>query len=441
MSKLDVNFNNITGKIKAMHAVGQPPWLGINGSYLHYLTEAHIPYSRLHDMGGPYGGFVYVDIPNVFRNFDADENDPASYDFAFTDILVSKLVESGCMPYYRLGVTIENYVEVKSYRIDPPKDFNKWARICEHIIRHYREGWANGFNFDIVYWEVWNECDNEPDPKKNPMWNGTKEQYYQLYDVTAKHLKSCFGSSIKVGGYASSGLYSVLEDPKKYGIDLPPTVEDIPRYRNENFMAFFLGFIEYIKQNRSPIDFFSWHSYASIASTVTMERFVEKILNDNGYGDIEIHVNEWCNANKFELRGTSYASATLAEMMVKMQKTECDIMCYYDARIGASVYGGLFDPCYHKPLCTYYSIKAFGELYALGSEVECSCDGRLDVLGASDGNKKAVLLVNVNEEQTVECDLPNMRAFLIDQDNLFTPIAFDGKSVNLKKNQVVLIMD
>ena len=53
------------------------------------LTDAHIPYSRLHDVGGAFGSNRYVDIPNIFRNFDADGNDPASYDFAFTDELIS----------------------------------------------------------------------------------------------------------------------------------------------------------------------------------------------------------------------------------------------------------------------------------------------------------------------------------------------------------------
>ena len=87
MCKLNVNFDKIKGRIKPVHAVGQPPWHGLGGQYLHYLTEAHIPYARLHDMGGAYGGFVYVDIPNIFRDFSADETDPKSYDFTFTDIL------------------------------------------------------------------------------------------------------------------------------------------------------------------------------------------------------------------------------------------------------------------------------------------------------------------------------------------------------------------
>lgn len=50
--------------------------------------------------------------------------------------------ETHCKPIYRLGVTIENYQAVKAYRIYPPTDFAKWARICEYIIKHYNDGWG-----------------------------------------------------------------------------------------------------------------------------------------------------------------------------------------------------------------------------------------------------------------------------------------------------------
>ena len=50
MSNISVNFENVVGKIKPMHAVGQPPFLGMDFSYVEYLKKAHIPYSRLHDV-------------------------------------------------------------------------------------------------------------------------------------------------------------------------------------------------------------------------------------------------------------------------------------------------------------------------------------------------------------------------------------------------------
>ena len=75
-----------------MHAVGQPPMGigddGVHGGMMRYLKEANIPYCRMHDVGeGFFGENLYVDVPNLFRDFDADENDPAAYDFAFTDNL------------------------------------------------------------------------------------------------------------------------------------------------------------------------------------------------------------------------------------------------------------------------------------------------------------------------------------------------------------------
>lgn len=125
MAEISFDFNRVIGAIKPMHGVGQPPLLGIDTQYFKYLSEAHIPYSRLHDVGGWFGGNMFVDIPNVFRDFDADVEDPASYDFVFTDLLLKALDEHHCKPIYRLGVTIENFHQIKSYRIFPPEDYDK----------------------------------------------------------------------------------------------------------------------------------------------------------------------------------------------------------------------------------------------------------------------------------------------------------------------------
>ena len=126
MAKIKLNLSEALGAMKPMHAGGQPPVISTaRDTFFHYMTEAGIPYSRLHDVGGAFGQGKYVDIHNIFRNFDADENDPASYDFAFTDHLLKGIKAAGCEPYYRLGITIENYPEIKAYRLDPPKDFAK----------------------------------------------------------------------------------------------------------------------------------------------------------------------------------------------------------------------------------------------------------------------------------------------------------------------------
>ena len=251
MQKISVDFSKSIGKIKAMHAVGQPPFYGMDFSYCKYLQAAHIPYSRLHDVGGAYGRSVFVDIPNLFRDFDADENDAASYDFAFTDVLLAELVKYGVKPYFRLGVTIENYAEIRAYNIYPPKDFSKWARICEHVIRHYNEGWANGFAYGIEYWEIWNEP--EGNPFDNCMWLGTREQYFELYRVAASHLKKCFGDKIKIGGYASCGFSSLKYENSQKALQSGNTEglterEAIVLHRQ----TYYLAFLEMLKEYRPP---------------------------------------------------------------------------------------------------------------------------------------------------------------------------------------------
>ena len=78
MATIKIDTSKVIGKIKPMHAVGQPPTAGLGkniSSHYHYLTEIGAPYSRLHDVGGVFGGGKFVDIPNIFRNFDADEFD------------------------------------------------------------------------------------------------------------------------------------------------------------------------------------------------------------------------------------------------------------------------------------------------------------------------------------------------------------------------------
>ena len=99
MATIQIDLQTQVKKMKPMHGGGQPPLGGKEMTeYFHYITEAGIPFSRLHDVGGAFGGGRFVDIPNVFRNFDADENDPANYDFAFTDHLIKALVAAGIEP-------------------------------------------------------------------------------------------------------------------------------------------------------------------------------------------------------------------------------------------------------------------------------------------------------------------------------------------------------
>ena len=146
--KLYVNYNNAAGKIKPMNAVNNGPVYkrtgGQNSGNLDTYTATNIPFARTHDASfcPSYGGEHTVDVHLIFRDFDADPYDPESYDFHLTDEYMDTIKLARTEPFYRRGSKIEH--ESKKYGTLPPRDFKKWAVICEHIIAHINEGWADG---------------------------------------------------------------------------------------------------------------------------------------------------------------------------------------------------------------------------------------------------------------------------------------------------------
>ena len=424
------DFTRRTGrKIRPMHGVGQPPFLGLKCDYFHYLEEAGIPFSRLHDVGGWFGANMYVDVPNIFRDFDADVNDPASYDFAFTDILISGLYEYNVEPIYRLGITIENFVKIRAYRVYPPKDFQKWAEICEHIVRHYNEGWADGFHYGIQFWEIWNEpdCDYREN-RPSATWQGTREQFFSLYETVSKHLRACFGDSIKIGGPSSTGFNPFMTyDPNLEGVD--------PQYAHrDNQPAYRIDwahkFLQFVKESGSPMDFFSWHSYSNIGAEtlVNSAGYCRRLLAKYGFDDVPDHLNEW-NVARQDLRerGTPKTAANTFSVLLAMQKQRTDVLCYYDARIGPSIYGGMFNPETRTPYRTYYGFKAFNTAYQLGDEVETVCEENGIYLCAACDEKNGVLLIanTLGEPVTLTFDVEGANigageVIITDEEYLYT---------------------
>ena len=376
MKKVSIDFSKPAGPVKPVHSTGQGPLLGGKApdfSMFRYLKEAGVPYARLHDVGGRFGGNLYVDIPNVFREFDADENDPANYDFTFTDLYLNALVENGVEPYYRLGVTIENFAGGsvgKAYRIFPPRDFRKWARICEHVVRHYTEGWADGFRHRITYWEIWNEADDFPD-NRNQMWRGTWKQFCELYEVAAKHLKARF-PHLKIGGYGRCTAHHIT-----YELRGEP-VPEAEAYRERCFEEF----CEMLKERKPPLDFFSFHGYISPDLVAPHADYHRRMLRKAGYGNAELHLNEWLNREWLfaENRAGYWSDASLSSVVAaciaacQLSKS-LQMANIYDARCTLSAYAPLFNPLVQKPGKAYYALKYFNALYRLSRAVKCEVEG------------------------------------------------------------------
>ena len=368
-----------TKKIKPLH--------GVNNSPLSLyepppgFREAGIPFCRLHDAAGAYGGSHYVDIPNIFPDFDADPLDPSSYDFALTDAYLSQLHAAGTEIFYRLGTTIENNYRIKGYNNHPPADFSKWAEICAGVIRHYNEGWANGFCFGIRYWEIWNE------PENPPMWSGTREQFFELYRIAAIRLKQEF-PDIKIGGYASCGFYAVNR----------PGCTDFFK----EFVTWFDEFLKFVTAEETPIplDFYSWHLYTADPYEILLHsQYVKSKLDEYGLNHVENIFNEWnyltddLKRRYWEMKDNEGASFVAASFCL-MQNSPIDKAMYYDA-YPQRAYCGLYQFPGPVTTHTYTAFCMWNTLYRLG---ECrkaqSNDKNIFVSAAADSEKKGLLIVN-----------------------------------------------
>ncbi|MGA9552602.1 MAG: hypothetical protein WBR30_10135, partial [Candidatus Sulfotelmatobacter sp.] len=171
---LQVDAGRVTGTIRSFQGLNGPPtpvMAGLPNLVEQYKT-LQVNQIRTHDLMGPSeidSKFVESDalltwlIPDaaqragvvkagnasiIFPDWGADPEKAASYDFGPTDKVLGGIRATGAEVYYRIG---------RSWgaNINPPADFDKFADVVKHIAMHYNRGWANGFHYNVRYWEFW----------------------------------------------------------------------------------------------------------------------------------------------------------------------------------------------------------------------------------------------------------------------------------------------
>lgn len=386
MDILKFDLNSDGNKFKILNATNGGPWhkRHANDQFRSNLLDykaARIPYSRNHDSGicSVYGGPYSHDITNIFPNFDADPYDPASYDFSCTDESVLVCLDAGTETFFRLGQTIEH--QIKKHGTIPPKSFKKWAVICEHIIRHYNDGWANGYKLNIKYWEIWNEADLDPDDSPNKRtWGGTKSQFFDLFEITAKHLKERF-PDLKIGGPALAWNEEWVED-----------------------------FLREMKKRNVPLDFFSWHIYCTEPKHMAekSER-IKTLLDKYGYENAESILNEWNYVKGWTeeyvyslkaIHGVKGASFAMACMCVS-QRSPIDMLMYYDTR--PSVFNCVFDFYTYEKLKGYYAFYWYGKLYDCEKEIlaKNKIENIYSLCGVDNNGKATIILTYYSDNDAL----------------------------------------
>ncbi|MDB6168835.1 MAG: hypothetical protein JWM88_1699 [Verrucomicrobia bacterium] len=385
VQRIDVDFSAPVGTIRPLFGVNCGPYAAnFTIDLSDQFRELKIPLVR--PIAPNYPGQDCVHIQYIFRNMDADADDPANYDFELTDRYIGAIMAVGAKPIYNLGLGVDIYLveeaksgykKAKSNRM--PADSAKFAKICANIVRHYNQGWASGFHYNIEYWEIWNE------PNLKSFWLGTQEEYLEFYSVVSKVLKE-LDPALKVGGPAFSGG------------------SDLATFRwLEDFLAS-------CQKRNLPLDFCSWHSYgADHVMPLKQIAEVHRLLLKYGYPKTENQLDEWAPAfrsfndwfydpvemgKQFERIGSAEGGSFDVAFLTFLQDTTITGAAYY----AGDTLGFGFADRYGARRPIFYAFKAFSQMLetparvkASGSDIE---KGVSVLAGLSADKKHANILVS-----------------------------------------------
>ena len=350
---VQVDAAKVVGHIRSLQGLNGPPIPVMAGlpNLIEQYKELRVNQVRTHDYMGPTDIDAQFTVDNpmlawlipdwsqragvvksgnasiIFPDWSADPDEPESYNFGPTDGVLAAIHATGAEVYYRIGRSWG------ANNVSPPPDFDKYANVVKHVAMHYNRGWANGFHYAIRYWEFW----NEPEAL---FWSGTPEQFYLLYEKTARALKSA-DPMLKVGGDAKA----IASNPDAYRE----------------------GFIDYCAAHHLPLDFYSWHTYADSSAdpydAVRLGREIRSLLDAHGYPKAESILSEWNLTPDFtekqqaRLRGEENA-AYIGAVLSYLQDAPVDLAHFYR---GDGAWMGLFDlnGGYFK---TAYAFKAMGRM-------------------------------------------------------------------------------
>ena len=398
LPELTLDFDKAIGKIKPLNGGNLAPPLAYSNlmDISQPFKELRMPYTRLHDAPLDNPGWRIVDFNMIFPFMQLDADDPQNYFFKQTDEYISHCLELGTKVIYRLGPSVEHHRPRYDMRAVLERQWDKWARVAVNIIRHYNEGWGNGFHFNIKYWEIWAEPEamwdmtldevrriaglppNAPVPQKLEL-DCVLGNFNQFYCHVAQIIKnSC--PNIKIGG------------PAHVRIDANGASG---------------GFLKCCSEHHAPLDFYSWHCYTdNIEFMRDQIPYARALVDSYGYTKTELHLNEWhyvpgsWSRVKPEKKHFMYeykmkhldAAAFNTAVLNVWQDTPLDVACYYTATCMSF---GLFS-AHGVPTKSYYAMKAFGMMADYAERIEVTANDRdLYPLAGRNANGDCALLCSV----------------------------------------------
>jgi xylan 1,4-beta-xylosidase len=152
-------------------------------------------------------GFKYIRFHGLLQDelgvYSEDREGRPVYNFQYVDALYDAILNIGFKPFVELSFmpqTLSSSAKTVFWwkgNITPPKDYDKWRQLIQALVQH----WTSRYGVAEVkqwYFEVWNE------PNLDIFWSGDQAEYFKLYEVTARAIKSV-SPDYRVGGPATAG--------------------------------------------------------------------------------------------------------------------------------------------------------------------------------------------------------------------------------------------
>lgn len=136
--------------------------------------------------------------------YSLDARGAAVHDFTGVDAVYDVLTGLGLRPvielsYMPAALASDPGRTVFAYRagVSPPRDWDRWAALIRDLAAHLTDRYGRDEVVSRWSFEVWNE------PNMEVFWSGTRQEYFRLYDLTVRAIRSV-DQDLRVGGPASA---------------------------------------------------------------------------------------------------------------------------------------------------------------------------------------------------------------------------------------------
>jgi xylan 1,4-beta-xylosidase len=309
----------------------------------------------------------------------------------------------------------------------PPDDWAAWETLVYETIHHFNI--ARGLQ--IRYWEVWNE------PNLIGFWDGTLDDYLQLYEVTARAAQKA-DPTIKIGGPATASI------PPEHALGLP--------FYEQNWIT---SLAKYTQEHKLALDFLSWHYYDSRHWNYVWTIQIHQKWISNLPHKPELFLTEWnMSGGTTPAHDNEVGAAFAAAVITTLAHTPLDRAFFFEPIDGATDWQGYWGLMRAdgmiKPV--YDTFRLAGELH--GERLAVTSDHPDVSVLATKNNGDLIILVTYRDsgysEMPININFANFSGTLAansyevasdHQSLLQTPLVMQGSNLifRMHRNSVRLI--